>query len=83
MQCCLSTACFICGVANDLPTVSQAGNFCASLADRIAHPASHDDRIEARMNALALIGGLVLCGIIAVGVAQIIKTTTKPTTRRR
>jgi len=36
------------------------------------------------MNALALIGGLVLCGIIAVDVAQIIiKTTTKPTTRRR
>jgi hypothetical protein len=36
------------------------------------------------MNALALIGGLVLCGIIAVGIAQIIiKTTTKPTTRRR
>jgi hypothetical protein len=36
------------------------------------------------MNALALIGGFVLCGVIAIGVAQIIiKTTTKPTTRRR
>ena len=77
-------ACFICGVRHDLPTVSHAGHFRASLADRIAHPAGLDDRIEARMNALTLIGGLVLCGIIAVGVAQIIiKTTTKPTTRRR
>jgi len=36
------------------------------------------------MSALALIGGAVVCAIIAYGVAQIIiKTTTKPTTRRR
>jgi hypothetical protein len=71
-------------VANDLPTVSHAGHIGASLADRLANPAGRYYRAENPMNALALIGGIVVCAIIAHGVAQIvIKTTTPPKNTRR
>jgi len=70
-------------VRHDLPTLSNNGDGSASLANRLACFAGHDGRSENPMNALALIGGIVVCAIIAYGVAQIVANTTPPKNTRR
>lgn len=76
MQFSRSTACFICGVHLDLPLVPHPRHVRSGLADRLNPFTKYRYRVEFAMSALALIGGIVLSGVIAVGIVQIVDKTT-------